>query len=97
MRLQSVLPAAQLCDEPIDEFVEWRSTDRPYNEFRETGVKVAIQLPVQLNPAGRDQLARINVWAAPACGGRQLRRQVTVGRVAEGQRNAKVIGLNRPA
>src|SRR5271165_4629266 len=75
-RSGSVLPARQLCDEPVDEFVQWCPTGGPDDELRQTGVQVTVELAVQLIPAGSDQLARIGVWTTPAHGRRPVRRQL---------------------
>src|SRR5215472_1696837 len=83
--------ADQLVDEPIDEEVRWRSAYRPYDELRQSGVQVGVELAVQRIPAGGDQLAGIEVWPTPAGCSSRLRRQLAVG---DGQRNAEVIGLD---
>src|ERR1035441_4391393 len=90
----SILPSGQLCDEPVDEFVQRCSAGRPDDELRQAGVQVAVELAVQLIPAGGDQLARVDVWTTPAHGRRQFRRQLPVG---DGQRDAEVIGFDLSA
>src|ERR1700729_260049 len=68
----SVLSAGQLRNEPVDEFVQRRSAGGPDDELRQARVEVAVDLAVQLIPAGGDQLAWIEVRTTPADRRRQL-------------------------
>jgi hypothetical protein len=44
----SILATDQLGDKTIDKAVQWRSTDWPNDEFRQSSVQVGVKLTVQL-------------------------------------------------
>jgi hypothetical protein len=84
----------QLGYESIDEALQWRSAGWLYDEFRQSGVQIGIELAVQLIPARRDQITRIQIWTTLADRYSQLRRQLTI---SDNQRNSEVICVDMPA